>query len=89
MFIATPPSSRGETQPFRNEVVDSVRTSLSLDWFMTLPRRGNVRLDIVSTLRPRLSVHTLSDVRFEALKSVLGVGREMEQVVTETPELLR
>lgn len=56
---------------------------------MRLPRRGNVRLDVVSTARPRLSVHTLSDVRFEALKSALGVGHEMEQVFTETVQLLR
>lgn len=56
---------------------------------MMLPRRGNVRLDVVSTARPRLSIHPLSDVRFEALKSALGVGREMEQVFTEIQELLR
>lgn len=71
---------RKSIKPFRNEVMDTVSRSLSVDWFLRVPRRGTIRMDVVSTARPRLSVRPLSDARFEALKAVLGVDDEMKQV---------
>ncbi|CAM9291885.1 unnamed protein product [Ectocarpus fasciculatus] len=80
-------SQKGNRMMFRNEVMDTVPQNLSVDWFVKLPRRGTIRMDVISMARPRLSVKPLSDARFESLKALLGVNEEMQEI-RETYEFL-
>ncbi|CBJ31908.1 Hypothetical leucine rich repeat calcium binding protein [Ectocarpus siliculosus] len=80
-------SQKGNRMMFRNEVMDTVPQNLSVDWFVKLPRRGTIRMDVISMARPRLSVKPLSDARFESLKALLGVNEEMQEI-RETYEIL-
>ncbi|CAM9343850.1 unnamed protein product, partial [Scytosiphon promiscuus] len=73
-------SQKGNRMMFRNEVMDTVPQNLTVDWFVKLPRRGVIRMDVVSMARPRLSVRPLSDARFGSLKSLLGVDGEMQEI---------
>ncbi|CAM9197908.1 unnamed protein product [Ectocarpus sp. 13 AM-2016] len=80
-------SQKGNRTIFRNEVMDTVPQNLSVDWFVKLPRRGTIRMDVISMTRPRLFVKPLSDARFESLKALLGVNDEMQEI-RETYEIL-
>ncbi|CAM9116440.1 unnamed protein product [Pylaiella littoralis] len=73
-------SQKGNRMIFRNEVMDTVPQELTVDWFVKLPRRGIIRMDVVFTEGPRISVRPLSDARFGSLKAVLGVDDEMQQI---------
>lgn len=79
------PNQTWHDQPFRNEVMDTVRLNVNMEWFVRLPRRGTIRMDVVSSIRPRLSVRPMSEARFGALKTLLDVDGEMAQVRYRPP----
>ena len=64
-------SQKGNWQNFRNEFMDAKPVSLSLAWFVALPRTGRIHFDYVSTRRPRKCNHALSEVQGRATQGRL------------------
>lgn len=64
-------SQRGNYSNFRNETIGGVAIALTSHWFASAPTTGKLRLDYVSTVRPKVGLWPLSNSRFEALKGIL------------------
>jgi hypothetical protein len=67
-------SQRGNYSNFRNETIGGVPIALTSHWFASAPSTGKLRLDYVSTIRPKVGLWPLSNSRFESLKTVLELS---------------
>ncbi|CAM9374928.1 unnamed protein product, partial [Discosporangium mesarthrocarpum] len=72
-------SQKGNRTPFRNEVVGGHPAVLSNEWFTRVPTNGLLRMDFVSTARPKVAVQAISAARLHALKRTIG-GEEMKEI---------
>lgn len=65
-------SQKGNWRGFRNEFLDDKPFEITTQWFTSLPRRGKLRFDFVTTRRPNKSTTcALSVRRFVSLSRIL------------------
>ena len=72
-------SQKGNWQNFRNEFLDEKPIEISTAWFATMPKKGTLRFDYVSTLRPR-AANPLSVRDFVQLVKALDLT-QLQRVV--------
>ncbi|KAL8009639.1 putative flagellar calcium-binding protein calflagin [Plasmopara halstedii] len=66
-------SQHGNWENFRNEELDGHRLVLTNTFFHSLPCRGKLSFDYVSTTRPKRGTTQISDRRFDQLIEVLQI----------------
>ena len=71
-------SQRGNYSNFRNEVYGGIPTPITATWFASCPTTGKLRLDYVSTMRPKYGNWPLSSKRFQSMKCMLGLSSIMK-----------
>jgi hypothetical protein len=71
-------SQRGNYSNFRNETMSGIPTAITSSWFAGCPNAGKLRLDYVSTMRPKQGNWPLSKKRFQSMKDMLGLASVME-----------
>ncbi|KAH9108752.1 hypothetical protein AeMF1_016069 [Aphanomyces euteiches] len=65
-------SQHGNWENFRNEMVDGKPAILTSSFFQTMPLKGKLEFDYVSTTRPPRGTKPMSDRRFQQLLSQIG-----------------
>ena len=76
-------SQRGNYSNFRNETLSGIPMAVTSSWFAGCPTSGKLRLDYVSTMRPKYGNWPLSSKRFKSLISVLSLESIMELYQSE------
>lgn len=72
-------SQRGDYSNFRNEAIGANKIDLTAHWFAKCTTNtGKLRLDYVSTRRPRLGILPLSEKRFNGLMQRLQLNTILE-----------
>ena len=66
-------SQKGNWENFRNERFNDKPITLTGRWTLELPKTGILKFDYVSTTRPRTGVKPMSERRYEALWTKLGL----------------
>ena len=70
-------SQRGNYSNFRNETYGGIPTVITSNWFAGCPTSGKLRLDYISTVKPKSGCWPLSTKRFNSLKNMLGLENIM------------
>mmetsp|Transcript_15285 Transcript_15285/g.25407 ORF Transcript_15285/g.25407 Transcript_15285/m.25407 type:complete len:1484 (+) Transcript_15285:120-4571(+) len=71
-------SQRGNYSNFRNETYSGNPVPITSTWFAACPTSGKLRLDYISTMRPKQGNWPLSKKRFASMKKMLGLASIME-----------